>query len=495
MDEGDPIQAAEALIASGRAPDAARALHARLAAGRGGLLARLTLIKALLASGDSDAALAAAREAVSLNPQVAVAVLALGEALLAAADSNSGALPTAIAELQRALRMDPGLVRARERIAAAWLKAGEADKALENLHALENPPADMIAACAAIKAAPRSDAGYVRHLFDQFSADYDARMIGQLAYAAPQILFDLAALVMPSAMEKKLAILDLGCGTGLAGAVFKPLAARLDGVDLSPAMIAKARARGIYDHLQVADLQTALGAAGPSYDLILAADTLVYLGDLKAVFAGARRRLRSDGFFLFTAEKADGEGFRARPQAALAAQRSLSARHGRSCRFRLGGPCRRGAAPRGQSAGGRLCRRPYGLKTDVMAAGIFWRRPSLSAGKPAEFSISWLFWMTSPFGVRAGLHAWYQAGFPWREASRWALRRWRPALSCCGDSPRTAFAWAASWPGAMRRWCSSRHWWRDLPAGPWRGSMPAWRRRTGLAASWSGALAPVTASI
>jgi len=43
-----------------------------------------------------------AREAVSLNPQVAVAVLALGEALLAA-----DALPTAIAELQRALRLDP----------------------------------------------------------------------------------------------------------------------------------------------------------------------------------------------------------------------------------------------------------------------------------------------------------------------------------------------------------------------------------------------------
>ena len=77
-------------------------------------------------------------------------------------------------------------------IAAAWLAAGEADKALENLRALENPPADMIAAAEAIKTAPRSDPGYVRHLFDQFSADYDTRMIGQLAYAAPQILLDLA---------------------------------------------------------------------------------------------------------------------------------------------------------------------------------------------------------------------------------------------------------------------------------------------------------------
>ena len=220
LEEGDPIEIAEALIASGRAQEAARGLQARLMAGRGGLLARLTLIKALLAAGEPDAALAQAREAVSLNPDIAVAVLALGESLLAAE-----ALPTAIAELQRALRLGNDLTRARELIAAAWLKAGEADKALENLRMLDNPPVEMIAACEAIKAAPRSDPGYVRHLFDQFSADYDQRMIGQLAYAAPQILLDLAGMVMPgrgasaiagATMEKGLAILDLGCGTGLA---------------------------------------------------------------------------------------------------------------------------------------------------------------------------------------------------------------------------------------------------------------------------------------
>jgi predicted TPR repeat methyltransferase len=305
--DGDPIEAAEALIASGQAAQAARDLRARLIAGRGGLLARLTLIKALLADGDSNGALAEAREAVSLNPGAAVAVLALGEALLAA-----DILPTAIAELQRALRLDPGLTRARQQVAAAWLKAGEADKALENLRLLDDPPPEMIAAAQAIRTAPRSDAGYVRHLFDQFSADYDARMITQLRYAGPQILLDLAAMVMPG--RDRLAILDLGCGTGLAGAVFQPLAARLDGVDLSPAMIAKARARGIYDDLAVADLETALATPGPSYDLILAADTLVYLGDLAAVFHGAAARLTRDGYVLFTTEAKARDGFELGPK-------------------------------------------------------------------------------------------------------------------------------------------------------------------------------------
>jgi predicted TPR repeat methyltransferase len=316
--DGDPIEAAEALIAAGRAADAARELKARLAAGRGGLLARLTLVKALLATKDTGAALDEAREAVSLHPDVSLALLALGEALLAAQ-----ALPTAIAELQRALRLDPGLERARLLIAQAWLAAGEADKTLEALAALDNPPPEMIAAAQAIKSAARSDAGYVRHLFDQFSADYDARMIGQLGYAAPQILLDLAMMVMPgrvgaspyggATQQKSLDILDLGCGTGLAGAVFKPLAARLDGVDLSPAMIEKARARNIYDNLSVADLETALTVPNPRYDLILAADTLVYLGDLVAVFQGAAAKLKPDGYFLFTTEAA-AEGFELGPK-------------------------------------------------------------------------------------------------------------------------------------------------------------------------------------
>jgi predicted TPR repeat methyltransferase len=307
--EDDPIAEAEALIAAGRAAEAARALSARLTAGRGGLLARLTLVKALLAADDVAGALREAREAASLNPGLAPALVALGEALLAAQ-----ALPAAIAELQRALRLDPDNAHARMLVATAWLKAGEADKALEILQALEPaPPIDaMIAAAEAMRTAGRSDPGYVRHLFDQFSADYDNRMLGQLNYAAPQILLQLAGTVM--AGREGLSILDLGCGTGLAGAAFHTLAARLDGIDLSPAMIEKARARGIYDGLAVADLESALAAEGAVYNLILAADTLVYLGDLAAVFMGAARRLSPEGYFLFTTEAKTGDGFELGPK-------------------------------------------------------------------------------------------------------------------------------------------------------------------------------------
>ena len=74
-------------------------------------------------------------------------------------------------------------------------------------------------------------------------------------------------------------------------------------------MIDKARARGIYDHLAVGDIETLLAGDGDRYDLILAADTLVYLGDLAPLFAAARRRLMPDGYFLFTVEAAEQGDF------------------------------------------------------------------------------------------------------------------------------------------------------------------------------------------
>jgi predicted TPR repeat methyltransferase len=293
----DPIAYAEDLIGTGRAAEAASFLNGLLGAGRGGLLMRLTLARALSAAGDVQGALGVARDAASLHPGVGVVAVALGEAMLAA-----GLLPTAIGEFQRALRLDPDNDEARRGLAHAWLEAGEPDKALEAFD-----DADIAARAQAMKAAPRSNANYVRHLFDQFSTDYDTRMIGQLGYRAPLILRELFNLTVA---RDELTVLDLGCGTGLSGMAFRDVAAKLDGIDLSPAMIEKARARGIYHDLGVGDIETLTGA----YDLIVAADTLVYLGDLAAVFAATAHGLSPEGVFLFTVESKDGEGFELGPK-------------------------------------------------------------------------------------------------------------------------------------------------------------------------------------
>ena len=309
----DPLAKADAFVAEGRAEDAVALLQALVEQGRGGLLLQASLVRALIAAGDHANALDTARQSAMLYPGVAITAVTLGEALLA-----SGHLPTAIGEFQRALRLDPDLVEARFRLGEAWLAAGEAEKALEAFDAIDDTDTlphltERIVEAQSMRTRARSDPRYVRHLFDQFSADYDTRMIGQLGYGAPAILRGLADLVI-SDRSRTYSILDLGCGTGLGGMAFKDMASTLDGVDLSPAMIEKARARAIYNRLWVADLETALEAEGNRYDLMLAADTLVYLGDLANVFAGAYRGLVQGGSFLFTAEKKEGEGFELGPK-------------------------------------------------------------------------------------------------------------------------------------------------------------------------------------
>ena len=301
----NPVSDAELLISEGRPQEAVALLDRFLEAGRGGLLLKLTFQKALLATGEAERALALARETALTYPGVALAALALGEALHAL-----GHLPTAIAEYQRALRLDPSLDAARVALGSAWLDAGEAEKALETWHGLPESKqlSQKINEAERAHAEPRSDARYVRHLFDQFSAQYDSRMLEQLNYRAPAILRELAEFLGLGA-KKDYAILDLGCGTGLMGEAVRDLAARLDGVDLSPAMIEKARARGVYDKLTVADISTWLAEPGHRYDLIFAADTLVYLGELAPLFAAAAARLSPRGHFLFTVERKGGEGF------------------------------------------------------------------------------------------------------------------------------------------------------------------------------------------
>jgi len=143
----------------------------------------------------------------------------------------------------------------------------------------------------------------IRLTFADFSSHYDAKMRDQLSYRAPERLANLIAAELGDASG--LWALDLGCGTGLAGAVLKPRAAHLAGIDLSPEMIEMARARGIYDSLEVAEITEWLGQAQLEFDLIAACDCLVYFGDLAPMAQAAAARLKPGGHFAFTVERGE----------------------------------------------------------------------------------------------------------------------------------------------------------------------------------------------
>jgi len=162
----------------------------------------------------------------------------------------------------------------------------------------------------AVEASPAMSEAYVRHLFDQYAGRYDTALTEHLRYRGPAILLEAVQQVMRGLGHPPQFgdVLDLGCGTGLAGEVFRPFAGRLIGVDLSPAMIAKADEKGIYDETHIAKIEDFLNAAEHAhYDLVLAADIFVYVGDLAPIFAPLAKILAPGGLLAFTVETHSGD--------------------------------------------------------------------------------------------------------------------------------------------------------------------------------------------
>ncbi|MBR1221021.1 methyltransferase domain-containing protein [Bradyrhizobium sp. U87765 SZCCT0131] len=153
---------------------------------------------------------------------------------------------------------------------------------------------------------------YVRALFDQYAPKFDTALRGDLNYRGPEIL-QRAVLAARHAAGKPASFrhaLDLGCGTGLAGRIFAGTVETIDGFDLSPGMLAQARATGIYTRLGEADMVAALrDEPVASADLVLAADAMVYLGDLAPLCGEVARVLTPGGVFAFTVEAHAGDGF------------------------------------------------------------------------------------------------------------------------------------------------------------------------------------------
>lgn len=148
---------------------------------------------------------------------------------------------------------------------------------------------------------PRHPADDVRTLFDGYADFYDEHLVDRLGCRVPQQIASLLADLDGGQVRYREA-LDIGCGTGLSGIAIRPRAVRLTGVDLSPGMLAKARERGIYDEIAEQDLYEFLAVGDVCYDLIIAADVLVYIGALDGLFAAIRRRATSGAVLWISVE-------------------------------------------------------------------------------------------------------------------------------------------------------------------------------------------------
>lgn len=160
---------------------------------------------------------------------------------------------------------------------------------------------------------------YVEALFDSYAEGFDEHLVGKLGYRTPWLLAQL--LLEPPARARRFrSALDLGCGTGLIGPLLAPHCDALDGVDLSSQMLERARALGCYRHLAHAEIVEYLEAHDEPRDLVVAADVLVYIGELQPLFAAVARVLERGGSFAFSVEEAGAtaERYELRPSSRYA---------------------------------------------------------------------------------------------------------------------------------------------------------------------------------
>ena len=151
----------------------------------------------------------------------------------------------------------------------------------------------------------------VEGLFDEYAPTFEHSLVQTLGYDVPEKLEAALALEHADAdgmVSRRLAI-DLGCGTGLAGAQLRSrCTGRLIGCDLSRRMVDYARRKsGVFDALEACDCVAFLQRrVEPSTaDLIVAADVLLYMRDLSDLFVEVAAALRPGGLFAFSTELAE----------------------------------------------------------------------------------------------------------------------------------------------------------------------------------------------
>jgi predicted TPR repeat methyltransferase len=231
---------------------------------------RLDVALAMAERGDSEAAIEVATAAVEADSDWDEAYFALGEIL------------------EKAGRKDPAIDAYRQ-----YLMRDATDRMGAEVRL-------MLLGAVAMR--DRLPPEYVRALFDDYAPRFENSLRDKLTYRAPELMFEAVRTLLAD-MPHPLEVLDLGCGTGLVADVFAGKIDVIDGVDLSPRMLNRARAKGSYRDLVVADITAMPDMATSRYGMVIAADVLNYLGDLEPVLAMIHARLLPGGILVMSLEE------------------------------------------------------------------------------------------------------------------------------------------------------------------------------------------------
>ncbi len=144
----------------------------------------------------------------------------------------------------------------------------------------------------------RAPAQYIENLFDHYANHYDQHLIQHLQYQMPETLYQ----TIKPLNTKPWNIIELGCGTGLCGAILKSFAHTLIGIDLSPQMLNLATSKNHYDELWLSDI---VDLQNQQADCLVAVEVFIYLGALSKIITTGYNNLIENGYFIFTVEQSE----------------------------------------------------------------------------------------------------------------------------------------------------------------------------------------------
>lgn len=139
-----------------------------------------------------------------------------------------------------------------------------------------------------------SDTTKLAEVYDAWAGDYDDS-VGGFGYTNPAVVSALFARLQPDVTAP---VLDAGCGTGLIGWILHVAGYRdVSGIDLSPGMLERARARGCYRNLATAVLGEPLDVPDAAFGGVVASGVFTVGHAPASAFSEIARVLRPGGVF------------------------------------------------------------------------------------------------------------------------------------------------------------------------------------------------------
>ncbi len=268
--------------------------------------------KAFIKMEKTKPAESALLKAAQLAPQDINVLLTLGNFM-----RSQQRIRAAAACYERAISINPSLSELYLNLGSMQSILNETESAIFNFQVVcdmdpENMTAKHMLAALQGKTTDVAPEQHIQNLFNRYSSKFDTHMVKNLGYCVPDLMVNLLKSTDDTNRVFNNA-LDLGCGTGLGGMRFRDRCKRLSGIDLAPQMIEISRIKSIYNALHVGNVLDISDLFKEKFDLFIASDVLVYIGNLAPLFHSLKKRSSPHALFVFSTESLGGKGYKLRP--------------------------------------------------------------------------------------------------------------------------------------------------------------------------------------